>query len=178
MATWLLVFVKEYVKILLLSYTALLTVNDDHAIYIGTVQVIGQPNASQVILQIKVFEDDLANALYTAYESYRSFQFDAGDEQSVALAIDYFSQHLTFSITPNHTLESWALDEVVQTNDIVHLTLQGEGPVVWPRLSVKADFFMELFPAQSNVVQIKYGDFQHYFRLTKSNPTKEIAIPK
>ena len=176
MATWLLLLSKEYIKVWILSLAALITVND-HGIYIGTVSVTGQPNASQVTIQIKVFEDDLANALHAAYESFSSFHMNLDDEQSVALAIKYFSQHLIFTIAPNHNLDNWVLSEVVQTNEIVLFTFQCEGPVDWTGLSVKADFFTELFPTQSNVVQVKYGTFHKYLRLTKKNPAKEIKIP-
>jgi hypothetical protein len=38
---------------------------------------------------------------------------------------------------------------------------------VWNNLEIKADYFMELFPTQSNIIQIEYKNEKRFHRLLK-----------
>ena len=44
----------------------------------------------------------------------------------------------------------------------------------WSELEVKADYLMELFPTQSNVVSITYIDQKKMFRLIKGDEVEKI----
>ncbi|MDX1666488.1 MAG: hypothetical protein R3350_04640, partial [Saprospiraceae bacterium] len=56
-------------------------------------------------------------------------------------------------------------------NDVYRLTFNASCPPEWDRVSVSADFFMELFPTQSNIISLWHGRGKRFSRVTKSSTT-------
>ena len=117
----------------------------DHAIYISVLEI----NESQ--MKVKAFIDNLDDATRNAESMQQYF------EEKVELQIN------------NETI-NFKIDEVNKEGDSYWITFKIATPETWNSFYLKADYLMELFPDQTNVVKI-IGDKPQFFRLTKSNPT-------
>jgi len=54
------------------------------------------------------------------------------------------------------------------------LTFEFNSPAAWRNVEITADYLMELFPTQSNVVSITYKKEKRMFRLIKGSTTETI----
>jgi hypothetical protein len=62
-------------------------------------------------------------------------------------------------------------------NDIsLWLTFKFNSPDLWRNVEIKANYLMELFPTQSNVVSVTYLEEKRMFRLVNNDPTKQITF--
>ena len=151
-----------------LVLTILLTsFRSDHAIYVSVIEMEHEQGTSGFQFSVKVFSDDLLNVL-------RNFDEDlviSGTDKVVTRnkkAVDlYFNQHLR--VVVNGNLLKFELTGSQVENDAIFLSFKGEGPRQWKNLEIKAPYFMEVFPDQSNIVQFMCGDKSYFGRITLSN---------
>lgn len=92
----------------------------------------------------------------------------ASDCEGIQYEIEtYFSSHLSYSI--NNKSTSLALSHCELNGDAVWFHFEIECPDQWNKVNVKADFLMELFPTQSNIITIYHGEEKRFLRITSSN---------
>jgi len=118
----------------------------DHAIYISVLEIDDQR------LHVKVFTDNLEDAI-------------RNDANSIE---GYFQKRIRLQINEQNI--PFSLDEVVEEGDSYWISFRVETPGHWHSFYLEADYFMELFPDQINVVKVLYEKTQ-FFRLTKLNPS-------
>ncbi len=125
-----------------------------HAIYIGVIQIVHEEKEALTTIQIKVFSDDLQSVL----------QNDIGYDQVPTIADlcastsnpleTYFKNQ--FKLKVNQELQEINLVDCEQINDVHLLTFTSPPKKDWKTCAIHAPFFMELFPLQSNIVNLKY----------------------
>lgn len=145
-----------------------------HAIYIGVVQVDHQSLGETAAVNIKVFSNDLQDALRNASSRYRVGPVESCCERNRDLIAAYFSDHFTCRI--NGRRLSLTLEECRSENDVHWLTFRMSCPEDWKEVSFTADFFMELFPTQSNVISLLHGNERRLFRATKGEETGKVTL--
>jgi len=146
-------------------------VPSDHALYLAVIQVDHRNGGANAEITVKVFMDDLQNALRNF--SAADFSISAPEEcceKNYRLAAAYFSEHLSCRI--NGRPLTMALRDCRPEGDVFLLQFDMGCPVDWQELDMKADLFMEIYPTQSNVVSILHGAEKRYLRLTK----KEASV--
>ncbi len=121
-------------------------VKADHSIYISVLEVDKQQ------MTVKVFIDNLEDAV-------------KNDSNTIE---GYFQKKIRLKI--NEQAIGFNLQEVSEEGDSYWITFKLDGPINWQSFYLEADYFMELFPEQTNVVKVKV-EKPHYFRLNKPNPT-------
>ncbi|MEM9897420.1 MAG: DUF6702 family protein [Bacteroidota bacterium] len=123
-----------------------LSIISDHAIYISVLEIDNQR------MKVKVFSDNLNDAI-------------RNDANSIE---GYFQKKIKLKV--NEMNVSFTLDEVTEEGDSYWITFKLSTPNKWNSFYLEADYFMELFPDQTNVVKV-IGEKPQFFRLTKLNPT-------
>ncbi len=147
---------------------------DDHAIYIAVVQLEHQPDNITANLQVKVFTDDLQDALKNKFhQEIKLINVSESGEEAKKIAA-YFAAHLKFEI--NGQQVSYQLQRITVENDAHWFNFTLKGPRKWDKLDVTADFLMELFPKQSNIFQVNEGDKTLYYRLTIGQKSRSITF--
>lgn len=116
-------------------------------------------------MNIKVFSDDLQSAVRNSSADFQAGPLSNLFEKNEALIRAYFRQHT--HITINGQLIAPTLSKWEQQNDVHLLTFELSCPTQWQEVEFKANFFMELFPTQSNVVSIMNGERRQFARLNK-----------
>ncbi len=139
--------------LILIGFTSGVVPN--HALYIGVIQIVHEEKEAVTTIQIKVFSDDLQSVL----------QNDIGYDQVPSIADlcastsnpieTYFKNQLELKV--NQELMDLSLVNCEQINDVHLLIFTSPQKKDWKTCSIHAPFFMELFPLQSNIINIKYN---------------------
>ncbi len=145
----------------------LLSIIKFHAIYIGMVSVTYHPVQTEI--KVKVFQDDFRDALRNAF-GYQKVINELNEEHVAS----YLKKHLKFTI--NAEEQATHFQDIESINEIYLITFKMHTPEDWETLEVDADFLMELFPAQSNVIQVRYGEESRVFRVTGKEPSKVVGF--
>lgn len=144
--------------------SSLIASSDNHAIYIATVEIRASAEAE---VNIKVFADDLQDVL----RNYEEKPLVLGDETTLIanrqLIEAYFNEHLKFIL--NNQRKSLIFMDGTKENDVYFLSFKMITPEDWQTLSIKGDFFMEVFPDQSNVFTVYQAEKKQFCRTTKSS---------
>lgn len=142
----------------------------DHALYLAVVQLDHSETQAPARITIKVFEDDLRDAIRAAFPG----EYQVGPIASFcnihARPIErYFRQHLQCAINGDPAVPEFRSGKLAQ--DVYLLEFVLPCPERWTRVQLQADFFMELFPTQSNVLHLLHGSDKRFGRLTKGLAT-------
>ena len=146
-----------------------------HAFYIGVVQITMEKTMT---VQVKVFSDDLQAILQNdvGYNNVGAIN-KLCNAQSKHLQA-YFQQNLKIHI--NEQPIELLLSKCEQINDVHLLHFKVNScPPSWQQVLVTADFFMELFPTQSNMLQLIYNDIEtsrRFGKMTLQNSTLQFKF--
>ncbi|MFK7954418.1 MAG: DUF6702 family protein [Ekhidna sp.] len=132
----------------------------DHGIYISVIVV------DESTVFIKVFSDDLRDAI----RNYSDDSLEPDNSQFLTtkskLIANYFNERCELKI--NGERQSLEYESARTEGDATFLYFSFENDSNWSHFSLKADYFMELFSNQSNVLTVKYQGSQYFDRLQKS----------
>ncbi|MDH3711387.1 MAG: hypothetical protein OER04_15945 [Cyclobacteriaceae bacterium] len=150
------------------------TEDEAHAIYISVIEIDHRDAAQPVQVKIKVFTDDLENALRNAY----GHPFKLPDAQACVregTSIEgYFQKHFKVKIDGNQVAISFEKGE--KNADSTWLYFHLYGPGKWNELLVTADFFMELFPTQTTTLTVYDGGKLWFNKFTKGETVCRITL--
>ncbi len=143
----------------------------EHALYLSVSELEIVSDGPSTI-RIKVFSDDLQNALINFSQQYQPAGLQTFFEKNTLLAQEYFEEHLQLKVDgepvsynyTGHTIEGDAHFITYQFHEEKEIT----------RISMEADFFMELFPTQTNIIKVKRQNEQLHFKFT--HPTTPQAF--
>ncbi len=145
-----------------------------HALYLGTIQLKHELGEEHAIMSIKVFSDDLQSAIRNASSDFQPGPLSELFDQNEDLIKAYFTQHTSIKINGEpsvSTLVKWE-----QQNDIHLLSFRLPCSSQWQAIDFQANFFMELFPTQSNVVSIINGEQRQFARLNKQKSSCQATF--
>jgi len=129
---------------------------------------------SEASVNIKVFQSDFEDALKNKFKE--TFDFDKqGPCSGVSKKIqEYFTDHLMIEI--NGEKKPLEFESCEKNSDSIWLYFKLDKEGQWRDVNVKADYLMELFPTQSNVVSIYNGDQKKFLRITLENTTQSVSF--
>lgn len=145
--------------------------NTYHAIYISVTEIeLQQSDLSTV--SIKIFSDDLKAAIQNfsgKSSSESNATFINHNKEAVASYINkYFNLRLNNKNIAleykDHTLEG----------DAYFLNFSFRVETLPSPLSIKAEYLMELFPTQQNVVKINFENEQRFLKFDSSTDTQSV----
>lgn len=139
-----------------------------HGIYLSVVQIDHPAQGDEAAILIKVFTDDLQDVIRAAYPGeIRPAQGAQFISDNSALIGSYFQQHLSCRFNAGDAASLQWISGTPE-NEVYWLKFTLQVPKKWRELSIKAPFFTEVFPAQSNIIQLLHGSEKRFARLTKS----------
>lgn len=145
--------------------------NTDHAIYVSVIEIKESGKSNKTSLEMKLFADDLEDAIQN-HSGIRTDLRNKDCKDSEALIINYFEDHFLLKINSKKIAIVFVSCEL---NDMsLWLDFQLDTPDKWQSVEIKADYLIELFPTQSNVVSIEYQDQKKMFRLTYEKTSKMV----
>jgi len=146
---------------------------EDHAIFIALID-IEQDEDLGLQIRVKTFTNDLEDAIYNhSGQRIQLIGKNNGMEYQKSLN-EYFQKFLECSI--NNQKVNFTLESTQEENDTFWLHFNSDFKGEINKLKVKGEFFMELFPTQSNIVRININDKKFFDRLSLSEKQKEFFI--
>ncbi|MCB0489627.1 MAG: DUF6702 family protein [Cyclobacteriaceae bacterium] len=162
---------------LLLFYNTLSAASplaQDHAIYLSVVEVAHETNSATASVKVKVFTDDISDAVSSMYGERVNLVANVSLDQVSQKVAGYFGEHLQLSL--NGRPVALKLTQLEPMSDAIWFHFEISCPQRWDELTVKADYLMELFPTQSNVLSITQGEQKRFANIVKSKPVETIKF--
>jgi len=170
------ILITTFIFIIRLIVSAGSSIDHKHAIYISVIEILHESSQAEARITAKVFTDDLESALLNAFEQQTKFVNMKSCKDHSEQIEDYFKKHLKLKINDQMTNLEFSTCEI--NNDSVWLDFYLKCPSEWKNMEIMSDFFMELFPTQSNIVNIYHGDEKHFFKLTNTDRKQSIVFAR
>lgn len=146
----------------------------DHAIYLSVAEVDHKDLGEKANIKIKVFTNDLEDALTNAYDERISLADASICVKNKTKIEGYFSKHFKYAINGKNTVLTF--DRCESNGDATWLHFNITGPLQWNKVSVTADYLMELFPTQANVVSIQHGNEKRFININKAKTSDVVTF--
>ncbi len=144
-----------------------------HAIYVSVIEIEQNSVDSNGIIRIKVFMNDLHDAIFNQTAKHVDLENNSCNNNK-ELVTSYFKDHLSIKVNGSELDYSHLSCEI---NDIsIWFEFTFSAVKQWRTLEIKADYLIELFPTQSNIVSIAYEEQKSMFRLTKGETQKTVSF--
>lgn len=140
-----------------------------HAIYISVLEL----NQTTKTLTIKVFANDFSDVLFNL-SNQRVNLLKEDCQQYQELIQQYFNSHLVIKVDGTILQPVLQSCEINDTSIWLHFAFSTAD--TWKKLELKADYLMELFPTQSNIVNLMYKEEKKMFRLTKGAAKINVSL--
>ena len=149
--------------LVLCLWAGILPALEPHALYIGMVDVAQGSTPRTLNVRVRVFADDLQSCVRSAFpEQYVADRPEGWPGKNREVVARYFRQHLWFSTGGKKG--ALRLKSIRLEGELYWLSLEADCAAKWTTLEAHADFFMEVFPSQSNMVQLSRGGETRYGR--------------
>jgi len=148
--------------------------HENHAIYLSVAEVAPNSESRNASIKIKVFINDIEDALFNAFDQRINLSDNSSCASNEASVEAYFSKHFLFSVNGKKAELSLTGCEI--NGDAIWFYFEADCDVQWKTINIMANYLMELFPTQSNVVSIINGEDKRFIRLTKSKSNETVKF--
>ncbi len=141
-----------------------------HAIYISVIDIQHEASKDHASLVIKVFTNDFEDALYNHSDQPdrpgKRLQISKADvcDSNKEIIDSYFEKHLKIHV--NGTPMAYRFESCEINDDSIWLSFSMKCMTDWNDFSIRADYLMELFPTQTNVVNLSERGEKRFLKLT------------
>lgn len=137
---------------------------EPHSFYLSVIEVQYPVENGSTALRIKVFTNDLQNAVSEHYHTEKLIDQEQLCTSGLEQVTGYLDQHVQIRL--DGVPASLNFRDCRVEGDSHWLTFQISAKT-WKEIVLSADFFMELFPTQTHVVNVSFGNKKQFARLTK-----------
>lgn len=142
-----------------------------HAVYVSVIEVEqGQKGEGEV--RLKIFTNDLQDAIY----NQTGHRLNLSDSPCVRVEkelMGYLNQHFKLSLDNNQVNLSLERCEINDMSIWIYLRFD---QTRWRTINIHADYLMELFPTQTNVVSVKFGNIKRMGKMTNASRGLEFKL--
>ncbi|MEQ8364049.1 MAG: hypothetical protein RH948_14350 [Cyclobacteriaceae bacterium] len=147
---------------------------ENHALYLSLVEVDHKDLGATAVIKIKVFADDMEDAIMNVSERRIDFLKTSNCDNGRSEVEAYFTKHFEYSINGKRAALTFTHCE--PNGDAIWFHFKINCPNRWTKVEVKADFLMELFPTQSNIVTIYHGEEKRFLKITNAHPEEAVTF--
>ncbi|MEM9328961.1 MAG: DUF6702 family protein [Bacteroidota bacterium] len=140
----------------------MLDLRSEHAVYISVVEI------TDGRVEVKVFTDDLQNAIRNFDPNMKMAQDDQFCRENRNTIQSYFQRNLKIDINDKPMEFSYA--SATTEGDSYWIVFDMGKVGTWKTVSVEDRHFMEIFPTQTNIIKI-IGGKQRFCKLTIGDPS-------
>ena len=133
------------------------------------VEVEFDPLNDRASIKIKVFTDDMEDALTNKFGAQISLSTENKCTLEKRKIEQYFSHYFKLAINDGKSAKL-TLDQCELLTDAIWFQFYAPANDPPDEITISAEFLMELFPTQSNVISITYDGKKQFANLTKTEP--------
>ena len=159
---------------LLFSFAGNGTFSSNHAIYLSVCEVDHREQGNSAKINVKVFETDIRDAFQNMFSLQADFYSPHASTTYKKESEQYFHKYLKIAI--NGQSIDLNFNHLEINGDSVWFYFNFTCSSDWESISVTADYLMELFPDQSNIISIYHGTDKKFLRITSSKKTGEASF--
>ncbi|MFM8448770.1 MAG: DUF6702 family protein [Haliscomenobacter sp.] len=168
---------RESLVLLLLMGSVFLgrTAEAWHSLYIGMMEVVHAQGSKETVVRVRVFQDDLRSAVRAFSPSaYQAAEPEKWPSLNQGVLQSYFGRHLSLTINSKKAALKWHSTRL--EGEVYWVEFRVQSAVSWKSLDIRADFLTELFPDQSNVVQVESNGRKWFSRTSGAVPTAQFRL--
>lgn len=147
-----------------------------HALYLAVVQIDHREAGTETTqVLVKVFTDDLQDVIRASYpEQFLRAVPEIFCKLNHKAIERYFRSKLKCRINGGEV--TLRFERSTWENEVFWLSFTTKTPKTWDAISVEAAFFTEIFPTQSNIIQITHAGEKRFARLTRENKKADFTF--
>ena len=149
-------------------------IKSEHALYISVIEITHNSQSQVAKLTIKVFTDDMQSALRNALKSEVIIHPQLLCTEHYDDVAQYFKAHMSLLI--NDSPVNLEMQTCEHVGDIYQIDFVLDCPSEWNELEISADFLMELFPTQTQMVHVTHDGYTETTRLTAKRKSRSITF--
>lgn len=142
----------------------------NHNIHLAQVNIKNIPQSTFSSVEIKMFADDFRDALQNYFPKKRFIANETLCEQHQQIT-KYITKHFYCKI--NQKKCKLVFQSCTFRDGMYALSFNFTTPRSWTSVKIKADFLMEIFPKQSNIISLNYNQEKWFERVQKGKETIE-----
>jgi hypothetical protein len=142
----------------------------NHAVYISVIDFTHHEEGNKIT--VKVFSNDLEDALFN-FSSQR-IKVSSNCSEVKEVVVSYFSKYL--KIWVNEKEQKFLWDGCQVNDDSTWITFITRPTKSFKEVKIKADYLIELFPTQTNVVNISSDGEKRFLKLNGSHREADISF--
>ena len=153
-----------------------------HVLYLSTSKMVLTENQNELEIQIKVFSDDLQAALINHFNEKEISNIADIGFKNIPEIKTYFKQHLILHKVNSKNKWAMNLEEITADYQETIYLLTAVYKDTLKRtekaqiLEIQGDYLMEVFPTQSNMVHLSFGEQRFFLRLKKNKSKEEVVL--
>ncbi len=167
-------FLILVIFLLFSSFSFVTSTQSDHAIYLSVVEIVQSSNPEIANIRIKVFTNDIEDAIRNQSGQLIQLSDLLICENRKFTIESYFGSH--FQISINESSADLFLISCEEAVDATWFNFRINCPAQWKQINIKANFLMELFPTQANVISVQKGSDKRFIRLTNSKSSELVKF--
>ena len=145
-----------------------------HAFYVSITEIGWKANINHGQLILKIFTDDLEDALYYHYKRRTLLHQSLNEAETVQMLNKYLSSKIQIQCDGQAVNLTYQQGELLP--DVVRIRFRIEQKKVPQHISIKHTLLLELFDTQANIVRLDIGGSKKVIKLDKSNQTGEFRF--
>ena len=145
-----------------------------HAIYISVVSIDHLPGSENSELCLKVFSDDLIDALRVFSPDSEIHSETDLKGQVDSLLSEFGNYHFKFIINGQQSEMTYLRSE--GNGESTFLYYQMRCPKTWLEVIAQTNLLIDIFPDQKNIIRISDGPNQRYLNLSKKNQKEAVRF--
>jgi hypothetical protein len=146
----------------------------EHAVYLSVAEVLHIKGKGDSSIKIKVFTNDIEDAVANEFHQRIKLADTSAFELQRASLQEYFNNH--FQISVNQKRQVLTLHRSEVNGDAIWFYFKMTSASNWEEVLIKADYLMELFPTQSNVISIEHDTKKQFVRLTNAKKSETVRF--
>ncbi|HEX9651498.1 MAG TPA: DUF6702 family protein [Cyclobacteriaceae bacterium] len=146
----------------------------NHAIYLSVCEVDHREQGNSAEINVKVFETDIRDAFQNMFSLQADFNSARATSAYKEESEQYFKKYLKIVINGQRADLKFSSLELNGDSVWFYFTITCNKE--WASISVTADYLMELFPDQSNIISVYHGDDKKFFRITRTKKTDQASF--
>lgn len=158
---------------LLLLFACIFTPGE-HEFYVSVIEVKHSAQTQSVNCRIRVFSDDLQVGLQSEYDLAATPPLPGLCTDHNAHINGFLSNHVSLSI--NDIPRKVSSIRCITEGDIHSLEWQVDSISSIQTLYLRADYLMDIFPTQTQMIHFSSGEEKRTLRLTKDSPAALIHL--
>ena len=136
-----------------------------HPVHIGVANVELQPEKREFIISIKLYSNDLQDALSKKYGIGLIINDTASFNKNFDVIIDYFKRNFVLTIDEKNKLDL-KFQKRYNDNEATWINFTADITNAFKSLTIRNTILMELYPDQTNLLIVAYPGFENGYYCT------------